>query len=370
MTRRGSILHRGPMLIRNRDPRGRSDASVAAAPRRRAPGAEPLRNGVRALIALGAVLLGPSIGLAQEEPDTAAEVVAIRFDWPVGLRAEVTASRQRERETEGKVSGFNIASEYRFEVSDHDAGLLVNLTDFRISDISADPGVADFFANAMNQFAGISPDYIVSREGELLQLVGLDEIVAASRALLGPMLDSLKTMSPEAASLVESMLSESYFMSQAAEEWNAAVGLWLDADFEVGAVYVLEQEEPSPVLPDVLIPFYYEFSLSDHAPCHDSAAPRSCVVLEMVSFPDADAVKSLLSDIMQRIAGREIVGQFYFEELEVENTVRLVTEPATLIPHSVELVKWIRGTMAGPAGAGGEFRQIERRSYSYRYADR
>lgn len=115
------------------------------------------------------------------------------------------------------------------------------------------------------------------------------------------------------------MLSESHFMSQATEEWNAIAGLWLDVEFEVGAVYVLEEEEPSPVLPDVSIPYYYEFSLIEYVPCHQSAAPRSSVVLEMVSFPDADEVKRLLSDVMEQVAGRQDAGQFFFEELEVEN---------------------------------------------------
>ncbi len=326
--------------------------------------------GAVACVAVCAALLVPTAGLAQEERDTAPEVVPIRFDWPVGLRAEVVASRQRERETDDKTSGFSMVSEYRFEVSAHDAGLLVFLSDFRISDFSADPAVADFFGNVQGQLSGIAANYIVSREGELLQLEGLDELVARSRALLGPMLDSLRNLRAEAASFLESMLSESYFMSQATEEWNAIVGLWLDADFEVGAVYVLEDEEPSPVLPDVSIPYYYEFSLIDYAPCHESAAPRSCVVLEMVSFPDANEVKSLLGDVMQQIAGREIVGQFFFEEFDVENTVTLVTEPSTLIPHSLEMVQELQGTMRGPEGEGREFLQVDRRTYSYRYAER
>lgn len=353
--------------MRRQDHRGRLAADVALQ-RARPSSAGRCRN--LALLALVAALACPPSIPAQEERDTTPEVVAIRFDWPVGLEAEVTASRERERETKGKTSGFSIGSEYRLHVSDHDAGFLVKVTEFSITDFPAGPGVANLFTNALNRFSGISPDYIVSREGELLQLVGLSEIVAQSRTLLGAMLDSLRASNADAASFIETMASEEYFMSQAAEEWNAAVGLWLDADFEVGAVYVLEQEEPIPFFSDVLVPFYYEFSLSDYAPCHESASPRSCVVLEMVSSPDADEIKRLLTDIMKRIAGRQVAGQFFFEELEIENTVRLVTEPATLIPHSVELVKYVRGTMAGPEGEGGEFRQVDRRSYVYRYADR
>ncbi|NIQ31975.1 MAG: hypothetical protein GTN89_16900, partial [Acidobacteria bacterium] len=278
MNRRSRRVDRGQALMRDRDHRAQY-APIVAAPPSRAPSAQHLRVGALALAAFGAALLGPPTVRAQEAADTAGEVVAIRFDWPVGLRAEVTASRQRERETEGKTSGFSLTSQYRFETSEHDAGLLVSVTDFRISGFSADPAVTDFFANVQSKLSGIAPNYVVSRRGELLQLQGLDEIVARSRALLGPMLDSLRNLRAEAATFIQSMLSESYFMSQATEEWNAIAGLWLDADFEVGAVYVLEDEEPSPVLPDVSIPYYYEFSLIDYVPCHESAAPRSCVVL-------------------------------------------------------------------------------------------
>ncbi len=319
-----------------------------------------------ALVAAALALGSPGISRAQEQPDTAPEVVSIRFDWPVGLTANVTASQQRQREAAGKLSDFKMEAAYRLDVAVHEDGLLIASSDYRISDFSSEPSLAPL-GDLQTQLSEVSPNYVVNRAGELLELQGLDELVRRSRALLSPMLDSLESLSAEAASLIESMLSERYFMRRVAEDWNAIVGLWVGAEFEVGAIYALEESEPSPVLPNVLIPFYYEFALSGYAPCHESAPPRSCVVLEMVSYPDPDEVKRLLSDVMQQIAGPQLAGQIVFEELEVENTVTLVTEPSTLIPHSVELARAMVGKIRVPDGEGGEFRQVDRRSYRYDY---
>ncbi len=319
-----------------------------------------------AFFLLPLVLASPS--RAQEAVD-AAKLVRIGFAWPEGLSASVEATRSRFRRTPRDSSSFAVVFSHSLEVMPHQDGLLIETADFRIADqpgASASAG-SDPLAVFQAQLGSVSADYIVSRDGHFFRLAGLDELVKRTRSLFEPMLDSIRVFRAEAAAFLESMLSEAFLQSRAAEEWNALVGTWVGAEFEVGELYGYENEESSPLIPNTMIPFYYEFTLIDYSPCSESAPPRSCVMLQMLSYPDAGEVRSLLELILQRMAGKQAAGQVLFEELEIENTVRLLTEPATLIPHRLEIQQVISGTVREADSPPGPFLQIDRRVYRYIY---
>jgi hypothetical protein len=319
-----------------------------------------------ALFALPLVMASPCE--AQEDGETA-ELVLIRFDWPEGLTAEVEATRSRFRRAPRDSSSFDVGFSHRLKVAPHQDGFLIETADFRISNQRGGSVISGFdpLPAFQAQLGSVSPDYIVSRDGQFLRLVELDALVKRTRSLFEPMLDSIRVFREEAAAFLESMLSEAFLQSRAAEEWNALVGTWVGAEFELGEQYGYETEEASPLIPNTTIPFYHEFTLIDYSPCFEGAPPRSCVILKMLSYPDAREVRSLLDLILQRMAGKESAGQVLFEELEIENTVRLLTEPETLIPHRIEIQQVMSGTVREAGNPPGAFLQIDRRAYHYNY---
>lgn len=302
----------------------------------------------------------PVLAAAQEEP-----VVTFRFAWPAGLEAEVEASNLQIRALPGGTDTTDATVRYRMRVRSHDEGKLVDFDDFEPIASSGFAERAGVSLEAVSQQLGaFMPGLIVSDRGELIRLDNAAQLRQQMETLFRPMFDSLIQINPSAQRMLNAMLSEQYFLSKAAEDWNALVGIWADAEYELGAVYEMESEEPSPLFPNVTIPFHYEFSLINLTKCPAPADDRLCATLEMASFPDDGRMRDLLSAMVERMSGRP--GQIVYEDFQVENLITLVAEPETLVPHVLEITQSTQGR-GREGNETAEFSQVRVRRFEYRY---
>jgi hypothetical protein len=326
------------------------------------------RLNMRSLIVLNCIaLLAPSSLLAQADT-TPPEQIAINFAWPAGLKASVVARRFQVRNTGGNPDTTEVTVGYTMTVEEHPDGLLVRYDDFRVLGIKTEDRGAVPSAQAIAEgFGAFLPDLVVSRSGELLRLEGTERLKSEIESLVAPLLGSA---TPQIDQLFETLLSEEFLTSKAAEEWNILVGSWIDSELEIGAVYELEAEEYSPLSPDIPIPFLYFFSLSSRRPCREGAPEPSCVVLEMRSYPEAEAVRRLIGELVETMTGQNLRGRFVYEEFEIENFVELIAEPGTLIPHTLEVKQEISGAGRVVGGPRSEFSQKRIRTVRFAYAGR
>ncbi|HEX6133851.1 MAG TPA: hypothetical protein VFZ24_07805 [Longimicrobiales bacterium] len=307
-------------------------------------------------------LAGTSDVLAQ---DMAArtDTIRLRFGWPAGTTARIQTTRYREQISETSDTTF-MSADYRMSVTAHPEGLLVSYDDFRFPTVVDSTDGRDVNALAQRA-ASMVPKFVVGTGGEFVRIddvasirAGLDSMMAE---LLGPDADAADVREALAA-----MLSEEALTGLAAEEWNAVVGMWIDADLELGAVYELEDQAPLPILPGVVVPMISEFSIESRTACEAGGADSACVELHYVSYPEPAAVKAALAEYLERLPAVPGMSSFAFEDLEVENEIIIVTEPATLRPHRMQITKAVSGVVTA-GGERSEVTQLDVRTYQYTY---
>ncbi|MDX1430356.1 MAG: hypothetical protein R3282_08715 [Rhodothermales bacterium] len=295
-----------------------------------------------------------------------ADVVTLSFNWPVGLTARVTHVREQIRDNGESVDTTGAAITYSMHVRQQGAGRLVSFDDFELVGGAPEDG-GEVMQQLTEQIGTFMPALVIDSAGDVTEISGVEQMVSQVRALLQPMLDSLPPEAGGLNRLLERMLSQSYFEAKALEDWNALIGLWRDAEFELGAVYQLEADEPIPILPGRTIPFVYEFSFLERAPCSEERTDSSCVVLEMISVPDADSLASLLEAVFGEAAPELGEGRIIYRKLDLENYIRLLTEPSGLIPHRLEIIQVFGGDIEVPGEGQATVYQERTRRFHYVY---
>jgi hypothetical protein len=348
-----------PPIRRSADPPIRRSADP---PIRRLSIHVPTMNRIR--IALAALALVAAPLAAQEE---ATDTVQLRFGWQPGMRAEVEMEQLRIRTTDGRVDSTRIASTYRLEVDEHPEGLALTYSDMRYTGLpkSADPQLRRLLEALAGSSSGGRGRSIVSREGDFVRVEGAEELAREVMAALEPLFAEMDGAGLEnVRQMLAGMVSPEALDASAADEWNALVGAWIDADLEVGGVYGLESSFQSPAFPGVEIPVTLEFQVEGWTPCVDGAAEGAepCVALVMISLPDPRAVGEAVGGFLAQAGVPREEMEGLFAQLAVETFITLVAEPATLRPHRLEIQRVVSAGDEADAPA-----QTDTRVFTYRY---
>lgn len=309
------------------------------------------------------LLLGCGAAAHAQQPG-GSDVVRTRFGWRPGTVVQVENYHQRVQVIGGNADTTRSALRYRLQVLSHPEGLLIAPTDVESPPVpaGADPRTA-FAQDLAARVSRLMPTYLVSGEGELLRVERMEEMKAQLDSLFAPLLAEMGGAPPQMRAMLEGMLSEERLTAGAAEEWNLLVGSWVGAEFAAGEIYAVETEEPAAFLGGMPIPMQHEFSLLEMRACTPAHPEESCAVLQMRSAPDAEAVRKLMAEVLDGV----IPGAFAFDELELQNTVTIVLEPHTMLPHRLRVEKWLEGVASGLGTAGQALSQLEERETSFTY---
>ncbi|HEX6910460.1 MAG TPA: hypothetical protein VF142_08695 [Longimicrobium sp.] len=318
----------------------------------------------RIRIALAALALVAAPLAAQDE---AADTVQLRFGWQPGMRAEVEMAQVRIRDTEARRDSVRMASSYRMQVAGHPEGLAVTYAHVRWTDVPDDAGpeIRRLFDAMAASGSGGRARNIVTRGGEFVRVEGAEETAREVTAALEPLFAEVDEAGlANLRQMLSGMISPEALSAAAADEWNALVGAWVDADLEVGAVYALESSFQAPVFPGVEIPVSLQFQVEGWTPCTetDGDGEEPCVALVMISQPDAEVVAGAVRGILEQAGLPVEEAGDLFAPLAVETFVSLVAEPATLRPHRLEIQRVVTGSDEEDAPM-----QTDTRVYTYRY---
>lgn len=322
---------------------------------------------MRAALALGAACLGVSPLFAQKQaeqpPTPAADTVHLRFGWPVGLNARVTAQKLRTRSRAGKPDTTNVQITYQFTVQPHTRGRLVRFHGFEV------PGSGALGATAEleERVSAMMPSVIVDTTGAFVGIDGVDALHRELNAQFAPYLQRADTLTAGTRALLERLRSPEVLTALTEYEWNALVGTWIESDFVVGLIYESEYEQPFALLPGIMIPIVQDFVAHGRVPCRPADAARRCVELESRLHHDQDAVRRALDSLMAQVVSRDSGG---IEDYEVEYEMRLVAEPATLIPHKLVVSKRVTVRVKSAQGARDETTQSDTKTTRYEYPAR
>jgi len=303
---------------------------------------------------------------AEEPAAVTPAIVRPTFAWTPGLRAEVVTTRTRTR-VSGNRTSRAMTSRYTLQVASADDGLRIHFSD-PVLKIEGD-GVAlpaGSQAQMVAQMADLLPDYLVSKDGTFAGVHDLPAVQRKVQAFLATVLPKEAAAAEVLAQVQAMVTSEAFLNARAAEQWNAVVGAWTGAELEVGAEYESSNTEPIPVLPGQHVLMRYRFSARRLLSCQRDGVARTCAELEMRSVADAADVKRMIQALMASLAGNAAAQAPAFTSIDVENVIRLVTEPEGLIPHSYTLTRIFTGTLSG-GGADQSFEQTDETQVRYTY---
>ena len=317
------------------------------------------------------LVAAPALAAAQDttrvvtdSAEAVPDVVYLYFDWPVGTSMQVEVERSRRRTFDATTDSSRLEVDYQLDVEDHEQGRLIRFSEFSTPDLGVSLLAPQEVLQAASSFV---PAYVVSDEGDILAVEGLEELGASLRAMMHQVLDTLAN--PELEAILGPLLNEDNLFAQAATEWNSLVGTWIEAEFDVGYAYEMEVEEPLPMIGNALVPYIYELGASARVPCLPEEEELRCVELVMRTYPDPEVLQPLLDQFVQNmmnaVAPDVTVPALVYKTLDIENEVILVTEPAGLIPYALTVGRYLDMVVevGGEEQAGSEVRLAE---YTYR----
>lgn len=315
------------------------------------------------------LLLAALPAAAQKKTDAPPpDTVRLRFAWPIGLAAQVRAHKHRQRTGAGTSDSSDVQMAYQLLVQRHARGRLIQLHSFEVPGVAelSDPDFgAEDFAELQERMAALMPSMVVDTTGAFVAIERIEAMQREMAALMGDSAGSSDKLNPEARALLDRLRSPEVLTALAEYEWNALVGAWVEADFIVGLLYETEYELPFPLLPGVMLPVVQEFAAVGRVPCNEQDTQRRCVELESFVYQDKDAFRGILDRIMSQVAPSGETQKI--EDFESETEIRLITEPATLIPYRLSVTKRISLSVRAAAGAPSETTQVETKTTQFRY---
>jgi hypothetical protein len=317
--------------------------------------------------AIVAATLPHSLGAQQSRPDT----VALRFGWPAGMSARVLQDWSRIQSRSGRRDSTHVVTSYRLRVAAHPKGRLIQTDSFQVVVAPSVAGQAAGVEQLLARMGSFTPSYVVSKDGEFVGVEGLAQMKSALDSLFAPMLAELAGAPAAARQLLTAATSAEALTASAAQGWNALAGTWVGADWEVGEVYAASADEPIPVMPGVTIKMSYEFSAAERVACPGaakSAVPR-CVRLEMRSEPDSAAMRTMISELLGKVAPEARAQIAAFGQMRSENSVTLIADPRDLRPYRLEVVTSITVTSEATATEPSQsMTRVDRRVTRYTHA--
>ena len=195
-------------------------------------------------------------------------------------------------------------------------------------------GISDVRELAMSFERGLGiPAVMVRSRGNFERVLELDtysrDQIAAARALV------LDHSNPERVFQFSQeyewrMLGNAFhpatIRTEAAEDYNLQVGMWLGATLEQGVWYKLAVPLTLPAARQILLPTDVEFAYTRDVPCTGAASQRSCIEIVVHAVAQADAVKDLLAQFDYPFVKGVNRRMHYW----AATYIRIVTDPETL----------------------------------------
>jgi hypothetical protein len=297
------------------------------------------------------------------------DTVDLHFDWPVGLTAFVQTERSTRVTGAHGPTSTTLRMSYRLDVEEAENGRLIRYSDIRAEDPASGRSYAmgELPEPMENQLIAQFPSFVVSDEGQLVQLEGIESLIEETRRKLESRLADLPFESAEARELVAASVTEEGLLAATREHWQQLVGGWSGASLVVGESYRREDQLAVPRAP-LRIRSTVEFGVGGRIPCGEELTAADCVEIEVRSRPLPEALAQLEEVMRERSRALTRESVEVLENLEIEESSYLVTEPSTLIPHYLETTTKFQATIRRPGDAERVIADLDQSVHRYTYA--
>lgn len=294
---------------------------------------------------------------AAAEPAAPSRDLTLRFAWPRSLEARVVYRRTWAR-TDGADRTFT--ARYTERMTRTDAELRIS------SSATKWEGEVLYPADEVKPAIQASEAVVqrVGPDGAFEGLVNED----ALRPVLQRIYEAAGLTDEESDQAIARV--EGSMVEEARAGWNLAVGFWIGAELDFGKAWVKEVDAPVWILPNLAVRNRVRMEARRRVPCDASERHARCVELSLHSEPDRAALPALTRAIVAKLAGEgQALPPGEVSEVGLATDLTLVTEPATLVPHSVVWRRAVRATVVGDEGTQ-ELEDVERTEWTWTYVRR
>ncbi|MFT5356174.1 MAG: hypothetical protein ACI9KE_003397 [Polyangiales bacterium] len=275
------------------------------------------------------------------------------FDWPDGLRAHVVGRRSVTRN--GRAA-FDVNSTWDMHVERNDLELVLTSSNYEIEPISVQP--AEEAINAAFVIQMLLPSMRIGTDGVFRSMEyerTRTEVDAALEAAVAP-----AVRANPAWEIVGTVLQRQAVDAFVQNNWMSLVQSFVGGEMNFGEVIEVTSPNAIPIGGGQL-ELLSHYTAIGRAPCFEGAPSDDCIRVQFDSVAPPDQLRVLVDS-----AASELPGPIpLLRELRFEGT--LITEPNTLVPHTMTLTKFVRAEM--PNGAG-EIAEEELREWRFQYDGR
>ncbi len=275
------------------------------------------------------------------------EIVTLRFAWPETTDARVSFSSRRAEETVGGVRDqVSLSGTYRMlaerRQGDYQIGFAEPVYHFNGAN---NEGIE------LQQFAlrlaHTMPDFAVTTTGGFAGLTNVSQTRSKVREAVDELLDHLPSANRTGArDLLAKALRRASLEIGIRDDWNRKVGTWVGATLKQGEGYEAQYQAKLPGVFETAVPMRAVFRFRGRTACNHQDTKKNCILLEYRSTANFGGPQywSAKPDSQDRP----------FESIEVDTSMRLTTDPNTLLPHRAHYSK----TMTVTANADGSRRRL------------
>lgn len=271
--------------------------------------------------------------------------VELSFHWEPGTTAKV---HRKETETKDGVTRV-VEGRSRMRVSRLSSGLLIHHDRAEIIQADLPPGpIGEAFREVLN----MDVTTVVNQDGQVIGLHGhkqmLDKILLGLDNALGDVPAEHQAMADQVLTNFKQMVSEQAVLQMAATEWNARVATWISEGrrLQIGVPYEYDFSAPHPFAPGSEVKMHMVFQVAQWVACPGDRA-QACVRIQAETTADSESLNGAVRIAIAALAADTKIKKPRQLDVDgsVEIFVELVTEPATLLPHSFAERKVVQMTI-------------------------
>jgi|GEM_PF-2534825 len=309
----------------------------------------------------------PAPGSIPPVTPPSSDTVQLRFAWPAGLNGSATYQSTERVSSGGSEKQQTVTGTSTFTVKAAGDELIILQQSPSVTVQSTDPEQTATLQKLYEALGKVPVAFVIGRDGSYRRLDGLKEIHATlltelekgfSETLRGmPAADRQRVLDTLAGAVSAEQL-EALFAAQ----WNREVAQWIDADLEQGEWYELEFSSSVPMFNNAEIPMTALFRYAGKTQCNAADKKLSCVTLEMQSSADPETIRQEVGNFVSKLAGTPL--PVTFDNMQSTTSLRIVTEPATLLPYEVSFTETSSVTVFAE---GQSLETVKTRESTYRY---
>lgn len=268
---------------------------------------------------------------------TPSQELTLTFDWPDGMKAWVIHEKSTTRNPKGQPETRSATSQYELKTRRDGALTVVSHANHRVLSVQPPQAWSAAQRQTLENSVRVSHfSFLVDGEGAIRSIADLPELQQRFRDLAKQLLGPFARAEPVPA-MVQHASSEAFIRRALLADWNPMVGFWAGLPLKVGQSYDFEVSDESPASPQGKVRKRTQLRILHTTPCTRSGTQRQCVELELTQTPHPRDAAVATAELMRSLTGRPETAQAEpREDLQMETTVRLLTEPAGLVPHRLE----------------------------------